>query len=171
MKKDDKISWVELWKNELNDADSIVFFNLQGVNANSVTIARKEFRDEGVRFSVIRNLLFKRAINGTSMEKVGDLLKGPNAIGVYNDPVKLAKISYAISRNYKFVIKGGYADGSVMSAADVIAISKILPREALLGMVLSTMDAPVRGFVSTLSAVLRNLIYAVKAIKDKKENN
>jgi len=171
MKKDDKISWVERWKNDLGTDDSVVLFNLQGINANNIAKARKEFKNEGIRFSVVRNLLFKRVISNTPMEKAGELLKGPNAIGIYEDPVKLAKVSCAVKKNYKFIINGGYANGNIMSAEDVIATSKILSREALLGMVLSTMNAPVSGFVSTLSAVLRSLVYTIEAIKDKKENN
>jgi len=171
MKKDKKEEWVNNWKSVLNENETLVFFNYHGVDANSLAKTRRDLRNKGVKFAVIKNRLFKLATKGSKLEAVDDLLKNANAIGIYSDPVELAKIAIEISKNYKLTIKGGYTDGSKLSKKDVLELSKVLPREMLLAKLLATLNAPVSGFVFTLSGILRNLIYTIDAIKEKKQNN
>ncbi len=167
MKKSEKVAWINNWKSGLNDNDALVFFNYQNVDANSIANVRRDLRDKGVRFTVIKNLLFKLAISGSKLEVVNDLLKNANAVGIHSDPIELAKISTEINKRYKLAIKGGYADGAKLSKQDVIELSKLLPREQLLAKLLSMLNAPVGGFVSTLSGIIRNLVYTIDAIKNK----
>ena len=69
-----------------------------------------------------------------------------------------------------FSIRTAILDGSLLSADDVVALSKLPSRELLLAKLLGTMAAVPTGFVRVLSAVPQKLLYALSAIKDQKEN-
>lgn len=55
-----------------------------------------------------------------------------------------------------------------MSAEQVEALAKLPSKEQLLGQLLGTMNAVPTNFVSLFANVLRGLLYALKAIEEKK---
>jgi large subunit ribosomal protein L10 len=69
-----------------------------------------------------------------------------------------------------FSIRTAILDGTLLSADDVVALSKLPSRDELLAKLLGTMSAVPTGFVRVLSAVPQKLLYALSAIKDQKEN-
>ena len=55
-----------------------------------------------------------------------------------------------------------------MSAEQVEALAELPSKEQLLGQLLGTMNAVPTNFVSLFANVLRGLLYALKAIEEKK---
>ena len=67
-------------------------------------------------------------------------------------------------------IVGGIDEaGAVMSKEAVIALAKLPSREQLLAQVVGTVAAPLSGMVRVMNGNLSGLVYALSAIKDKKE--
>ena len=56
-------------------------------------------------------------------------------------------------RNEELVIKGGVVDGKVISAADVVTVSKLPNKEGLISMFLGCLQASVRNFACAIKAV------------------
>lgn len=61
-------------------------------------------------------------------------------------------------------------DGKRMSADEVVALSKLPGKEVLLSMVLRGLQGPIAGLANVSQGVLRSVVYALNAIKEKKEN-
>ena len=68
-----------------------------------------------------------------------------------------------------FKVNAAVIDGKIEPGARIKELSLLPPRETLIAMVLSGMKSPITGFVSVLSGLLRNLVYAISEIKKKKE--
>ena len=67
-----------------------------------------------------------------------------------------------------FQLRCGSLEGKEMSAEQVEALAKLPSKEQLLGQLLGTMNAVPTNFVSLFANVLRGLLYALKAIEEKK---
>ena len=52
---------------------------------------------------------------------------------------------------------------------EIVALSKLPSEDELRGMVVNVLNAPIQNLAGTTSAILSSLVYAVNAIKDKKE--
>ena len=87
----------------------------------------------------------------------------------YEDPVQVAKALSDFARQSKlFHLRGGSLDGKPMTAEQIEALAKLPGREQLLGQLLGTMNAVPTNFVSLFANMLRSLLYALKAIEEKK---
>ena len=82
----------------------------------------------------------------------------------------MAKALRDFSRaNPHLVIKGGLADGSLLSPADLAALADLPPRDVLLARLAGALAAPLQQMAGLLQALPRNLAYGLSALKDQRE--
>ncbi len=146
---------VELKEKVLNSAAGVIV-DYKGITAENDTKLRKELREAGVQYTVIKNTLLKRAIEGSDIEGLSSVLEGTSALAVAGeDQIAPARIlnKYAKDSEGKFAIKAGYMDGKVMSAAEVAAIADLPSKEGLVQMLLSVLVSGPRGLAVALNAV------------------
>ena len=70
--------------------------------------------------------------------------------------------------NDTLVIKGGVMDGAAIDAAQIDALAKLPPREALLAQLAGAMEAPMSMLASALEAKLQEMSGLLEALKDQK---
>ena len=56
-----------------------VIVDYKGISVADDTALRKELREAGVEYTVVKNTLLKLAINGTSLESMSEVLDGTTA--------------------------------------------------------------------------------------------
>jgi len=104
--------------------------------------------------------------------KVSDSLTGMNALVLsYQDAVSAMKKLFAFQKDTdKLVIKQGYMpeDDKTLSPDEVKQLSQMPSKNELISMLISRIQSPAYGLVNVLKANQRNLVYALKAIADKK---
>ncbi len=85
------------------------------------------------------------------------VLAGSSALALCGgeDPLAAARVlcKYAEKSKGKFSVKLGYIDGKVVSADEVMALSKLPGREGLLAMLLSALTGNLRGLAVGLNAL------------------
>ena len=148
-----------------------VLYDYRGLTVEEVTNLRNEARKAGITYKVLKNSLVERAASSIGLSDLKSYLSGPTAIAFCtNDPVAPAKIlTDFVKKVKKTAIKGGVVEGKVIDANGVKALADLPSREVLVANVLRTMNAPITGFVTVLSGTMRNLLYALNAVKEKKE--
>src|SRR5690606_23782635 len=111
------------------------------------------------------------AAREVGLDDLEQFLAGPTAIAFgYDDPVTAAKIiSEFAKKNKNLEIKGGLVEGKVLDADGVKALADLPSREVLLSMVLRGMQAIIAGMVNVLQGNIRNFVYALEAVRKKKE--
>lgn len=156
---------------KLNRAVSAVLTDYRGLNVSEATKLRKELRDAGVEYRVLKNTLTKLAAEKVGLDELNKDLVGPTAIAFsYDDPVAPARILSKFAKDHKkLVLKAGVVEGKVIDFAGVTALAELPPREVLLSQVLAGFQAPVSGFVNVLQGNLRNFACVINAIKEQKE--
>ena len=133
-----------------------VVVDYKGISVEDDTKLRKELREAGVEYTVVKNTLLGRAIEGTSLADMGSVLEGTTAIATSKDDyVAAARIlgKYADS-NDNFSLKSGYLDGEVISLEKLDALAKLPSREVLLATVLSAFNAPIASFARAVQAIV-----------------
>ncbi len=143
-------------KDKMQSSVAGVVVNYQGINVADDTKLRKELREAGVEYTVIKNSILRFAVEGTAFEGLNSVLEGTTAIAVSKeDPIIAAKIlcKHADASKGKFTIKAGYMDGAVMQAEEVEAIAKLPSKEGLLSMLLSALTGNIRGLAVALNAI------------------
>lgn len=170
MNRSEKEALVQEMAERLGRARAVILTDFRGLKVEKMTELRAQLKEKDLDYKVIKNTLLKRAAAGTSTENLAGQLEGPNGVAIsYEDPVELAKILKEFAKiNDKLVIKAGMVEGKLIGADQVEALAKLPGKEQLLAMLLGTMNGVPRGFVTVLAQVIRGLLYALKAIEEKK---
>jgi large subunit ribosomal protein L10 len=71
--------------------------------------------------------------------------------------------------NPLLVIKGGLADGSLLSTGDLAALADLPPREVLLARLAGALAAPMQQMAGLLQALPRNMAYGISALIEQRE--
>ncbi len=136
-------------------SSSTVVADYRGLNVAQATELRKQLREAGVDFQVLKNSIVRRATEGTEFVGLNDVLTGPTAVAFSkDDAVVAAKILNDFSKkNDALKLKGGIVEGRVVSSEEVKALAELPSREGLLSMLLSVLQAPMRNFALAVKAV------------------
>ncbi len=172
-----KIDEVNKIKQRLENAKSIVLVDYKGVNIEEVDELRNRMRNAGVKYFVSKNTFIKLALNELGISGLDDRLVGPTAVAAAdNDEIaparELAKFKKEITKDKSFpTFKAGLVSEDVLSISELEKLAELPSREQLISMVLQGFNAPISGFVGTLSGILRKFVNVVDAIAKNKEKN
>ncbi len=153
------------------DAKGAILADFRGLNVQQMAALRNRLRDTAVEFHVVKNTLARRAAQDTDFVQLVDYFVGPTSVALtVDDVVAMTKAltTYAKAEP-KLAIRAGLIEGRVATPEDLTALADLPPREVLLARMLAGMQGPVAGLVGVLQGVLRQLLYALNAIKEAKE--
>ena len=153
----------------LKNACAGVLVDYKGINVADDTKLRRELREAGITYEVIKNTLLRLAATEAGLDGLHDVLEGTTALASSEtDYVAAARILVKYTNtNKNFKIKAGFVDGGVVDETSVVALSKLPLREELVARALGGLNAPISGFVGVLHANLRSLVIALNAIAEK----
>ena len=168
----EKVAMIATMKETMKNAKGAVLTDYRGIKVAQDTKLRRKMREAGVQYSVIKNNMASIAAKEAGIEGLDDYLKGPLAmVSSDKDPVAAAKlISEFIKENRIMEIKGGLVEGKVIDAEGVKSLANLPSREVLLARLLGSMQSPIPGFVTVLQGNIRNLVYALDAVRQQKES-
>jgi large subunit ribosomal protein L10 len=120
---------------------------------------------------VVKNTLAQLAVKDTEWSPLSDHFKGTiAAITSSGDPVAPSKALTKFAKEVeKLKIKVGLLSGKLLQASEIEALSKLPSREQMLATLLGSMKVPAQNLVGVLAAVPRKFVYALAAIRDKKQ--
>ena len=156
---------------KMQDAKSGVLVDYKGISVAADTKLRKEMREAGVEYGVVKNTLTRFAANQVGWNELDPVLNGTTSLAMsMTDPVLPAKILNDFIKKNKNVIriKAGFVEGKLIDEAGVVALAELPSREVLVAKVLGGFNAPITGFVGVLNANLRGLVVALNAVAEKK---
>jgi len=167
---EDKKAVVEQVSSALSESQTAIVAEYRGLTVEKMTSLRREAREAGVFFQVVKNTLARRAVKGSDFECLDEHFVGPLALAASVDPVAAAKVLSKFEKaNDAFSIKIGAMSGSLLSQDEISALAKLPGREELLATLLGTMQAPVVKFVQTLNEVPSKFVRTLAAVCDAKQ--
>jgi large subunit ribosomal protein L10 len=158
-------------KESFEAAPDFIFTNYRGLTVEQITNLRKQLRDKGATFKVVKNNFARLAFQEMKKpDEVSDYLVGPTAIAVSpQDSNEVAKIIFDFKKEAPVLeVKGGLVGDSVYDAQQVEAFSKLPGKLQLISMMMSVINGPARGIAQALNEVPSKLARAIKAVADQK---
>ncbi|MBR6953809.1 MAG: 50S ribosomal protein L10 [Clostridia bacterium] len=142
---------------KVRGAQSITLVSYSGLTVEQVTNLRRQCREKGVQYCVLKNRLVKLALAEAGIEGVDDLLNGPNAF-VFSmaDPVSGPKvITEFIEKNklQSLTVVGGVFEGKAADVATIQALAKMPSRDEMLAMLVGSLQSPMAGLVAVLEQI------------------
>jgi large subunit ribosomal protein L10 len=138
---------------------SAVLTDFRGLNVESMTELRDEFRKLGVEYRIVKNTLFDLAVKEQPYrEQLTGHLVGPTGVAwSYDDPAAPAKVAVGFAKDHEQLkIKCAVLEGEVLEGAKVVELSKMPSKDELLGTLLATFIAPAQEFVRLIAAAPTN---------------
>jgi len=150
-----------------------MFSSIENIKASELDQLRKSLRKSGSAYMVLKNRLARIALEEAGMTEFIDLVKEKQILGIgiiNEDPVQVAKLMVGFSKKNKgFDIKNGYLEGRVLTSEKIKELSELPSREQLIAIVVGMIKGPINGFAGVLSSLLRSILHALNAVKEKKE--
>ncbi len=171
MARPEKVQSVENLRGQLAKAGSVIFTDFRGLHVGELASLRRKLRDVGVDYKVVKNTLFVRAAESLALERVTPFLEGPTGVVFCGtDPVAPAKVLLDYIRQMKKLeIRGGLIEGQVFSSDQMRRIAELPPKAALLTQAVGLLVAPPTRLVRVLTALQRNLVYALDQVRKARE--
>ena len=141
---------------KISKAVTGVVVDYSGTTVADDTALRKELRENGVDYFVVKNTLLGRAVEGTELEGMKEVLEGTTAIALSNeDYTAAARILCNFAEKHEsFKVKAGFLDGKLIDLATIDSLAKLPSKEVLLATVLSAFQAPIAAFARAVQAIV-----------------
>ncbi len=158
---------------KLKGLDGLAVINPRGIDANKNNSIRRKLHAQGLRMTVVRNTLAKRAGEGeTKIKGFEQLLEGPSAV-VYGKAgiSTIARLLLEERKlDEKIELRGIVFDGDIFLGLDgVTDVSKLPTREEAVSQILAAMLGPGASLAAALGGPGSTLGSLIKAIEEKAE--
>jgi large subunit ribosomal protein L10 len=142
-------------KGKLENAQSAVVIDYIGITVDEANQMRNKLRAADVDYTVYKNTLVKRAIEGTKFEELAQVLEGPSAVAISStDATAPARVLDEVMTDLKkMAFKGGVVEDTYYDAEGMKQIAKIPGREALIAKFMGSIQSPISKAVRTFAAI------------------
>src|SRR5437763_2952776 len=157
---------------QFKSANAAMLVSFQKMTVAKDQELRRQLREAGISYSVVKNTLARKAAAGTPLEPMAEQFKGVTAVALSTtDPVGLSK---AIAKFTKanpdiFSFKVGLVEGKVVELKEVEAIASLPSREELISKVLFLISIQARRLATVIQAVPRNVAVVMDQVRAQKE--
>jgi len=165
-----KVEVIDEVKSRMSEASASIVSEYRGLTVAEMADLRAALAAAGGNYKIFKNTLVRRAIDGGEYQPLSEYLSGPSALTfVDGDISAVAKALRDFSRaNPLLVIKGGLADGSLLSPSDLAALADLPPRDVLLARLAGALAAPMQQMAALMKALPQNLAYGIAALRDQR---
>ncbi len=164
---------VQLVKDKLDQAKSVIIVDYSGTNADDQVKLRAMIKQSDGEMLVVKNTLIDRALDQPQLKQS---LTGMNALVFsYQDAIAaLKQICSFQEEEDKLELKQGLmlVDGKIkiLNHEQVQKLSQLPGKDEVMVMLIRGLQGPAYGLVNVLQAGPRNLVYALQAIADQEQN-
>lgn len=168
--KQQKIDIVADLRDRIAKSKSIVFADYKGMNMAQLSALRTQLEDLSAQFTVTKNNLIKIALKENGLKADDAIFEGPVAtLFSYGDEIAGIKaLAKAIKDNGVGKTRAGFLNGEYLTDAQVNQLAQLPGKDELRAKIVGSLGSPLYGIVGVLQANLRNLVYALDAIRVQK---
>ena len=142
-------------KEKLDGAKSAVVIDYMGITVAQADAMRKKLREANVDYTVYKNTLVKRAIEGTEYAELAQILDGPSGVAISKeDATAPARVLNEVIKEFKKMeFKAGVVEGKYFDKDGIQAIADIPSRDVLIAKFMGSIQSPVSKAVRTFQAI------------------
>lgn len=169
MERAEKREFVTSLNEVFSNTSVVVVAHYAGLSVAQMTALRARVRDAGGSVKVAKNRLVKLALQGTDLEHMADLFKGPTVLVYSDDPVAAPKAAVDFAKtNDKLVILGGALGRSNLNADGVKALATLPSLDELRAKLVGMIQTPASRIAQVVNAPAGQLarVFGAYAKKD-----
>jgi large subunit ribosomal protein L10 len=167
MLRQDKERIVAELAERLRNSQNLLVADYRGLTMSEIDELRTKLLENGVRFSVVKNTLTRRAAEEAGINALLELIEGPTAIafiGGDGDPAAAAKILNDTARAHDvLVIRGGLLEGDAVTDVEIQRLATLPPVDVLRAQLAGAVVGPLTMVVGLFTAPLRDLVGIIDA--------
>lgn len=171
MRPEKKYIFQEL-ETELKEANPIVLTAFKGLEVNSINDFRKRLSQIDAKYKVVKKRIFLKVLDNMGYTGiVQDRIDGSLAVTYGGkDIVDVIKIimNFAKDNPDNFQVRCGIVDSNLLDEKELDVLSKLPPRQVLIGQVVSGMAAPLTNLLFRLQNIIQKLVLVLNEIVKKK---
>ena len=158
------------YRDLIENKSGYLLVNSDKIDTATVTTLKIQLKDVGANFTVLKNSIFKVALQDTKQPLQTQDFDGPTALITFEeDPTAPAKLVKKIQKDAELLDpRSGVYEGEFLTAQRVMQLADIPSREVLLSRLVGTMNAPLTGFMNAVTGNVRGLTMVLKGISEKK---
>ena len=167
MKLDQKQTIAEELQGQLTSSDVVYLTDFTGLTVEAIGALRRQLREAGAEYRVVKNTLTLRALEGTDIPDLTEHLQGPTALVLGGtDPVAPAKVvrEFAKGNDERPVVKVGIVERRVVTQEEVTRLADLPPMDHLLAAIAGGLTAGVGGIAGALNSLIRDVAYMVEEV-------
>ena len=172
MLRADKEAVVKDLRDDLGKAEGVLFLDFTGLTVFEADNFRRKLQEAEVRYTVVKNTLMQRALEGSPYAEVSTCLKGsPTGVIIgFEDPVTAPKLVFEYMKECKHLkVKGGVVDNKAIGPAEAESLSKMPSRTEMQGQIVALALSPGGKLAAQLMATSGNIVGAIEALVDRLE--
>lgn len=165
-----KTELLEKYKDILKNKSGYLLVNSDKIDTATVTKLKVELKDLDANYAVVKNSIFKVALQEENQPLEAQNIDGPTAIIYFeSDPTGPAKLVKETQKETELLdAKGGVFEGEFLSEERVMQLAEIPSKEVLLSKLVGSISAPLSGFMNAVTGNVRGLTMVLKGISEKK---
>ena len=169
MPRAEKESKVKGLAERLGESQATILAGYRGLTVQEAAELRMALAEADARFSVVNNSLTRLAVKDAGLEELTDLIDGPTAIAfVRGDPVSGAKRLVEQARRFPVLeIRGGFAEGRVLTADQVRSMAALESREVMLAQLAGLAKSQLTRTAWALQALQSRFVGLMEALQAK----
>lgn len=156
----------------LAERPNIIMTRYQGMNVAQVNSLRAKLRQQGVKYAVVKNNIFKIALAEAGLvdpQTIESTLVGPIAVAFTQSdlPVAAKILKEYKKENEKFDIMAGVMESTFYDAAGIEALAGLPSKEQVLATLAAALNGPATQVAGLVNNIMASLARAVKAVGEK----
>ncbi len=170
MNRDEKAQAISELGSSIGKATNAFLIDFKGITVPQVTELRKQVRETGSEYIVVKNTLALIAVKDSPLKTLEKQFSGMTAVAFNaTDAVALAKALTKFAKDVPTVqFKGAMLNGQIVPASEIQAIANLPSREELIAKLLFLLQSPVRRLATVLQANIRNLAVVLDQVSKQK---
>ena len=142
-------------KDKFERAQSAVVIDYMGITVAQADVMRKKLREANIDYTVYKNTLVKRAIDGTDFAELAEVLEGPSAFAFsYEDATAPARVlNESIKEFKKMEFKGGFVECQYYDKDAMVQVATIPSREVLISKFMGSIQSPIANFARVVNQI------------------
>jgi large subunit ribosomal protein L10 len=150
-------------------SQAAIFAGYRGLTVQDLWDLRSTLAEADTRFAVIKNTLARLAVREAGLADLEGFLEGPTAVAyVAGDPVQGAKKLLEVTRRLPVLeVKGGLAEGRVLSAEQVKTLASLENREVMLAQLAGLAKSQMATTAWMLQSLQAKFLAVLDALREK----
>jgi large subunit ribosomal protein L10 len=163
--KEKKQEIIAGYVDKMSSSQAIILTDYRGLTVARLTDLRQRLREDSGVFQIVKNTLFKLALDRAEIPIPEEMFDGTVAAAYCLAEVpSVAKTLTGFAKETDFLkVRGAILGDSILDAAAVQDLADLPPREILLAQLLGAVQGPMSSMASTINAPMRELVQVLQA--------